>query len=815
MARKRLLLLLFLVGCTSAASGSPPGPSDPDSGIPDVPRIPDSGVVEVLRPSPIAAENQLPGSTGWKLTRTSHGLWAYADAASYLPGDLVGIQAAATTATAATWQLWRMGYYGGTRGRKILDGGPFSVPVASAATIDLTTGGVSAGWATSLSFTIPSDAVTGVYVVRIATSEAQTYAILVVREATPGAPILVPLAINTYQAYNDWGGTSLYGNTRSDWKAAHAFAVTFDRPYAYGAGVGLFFFYDLDFVTFAEGQGYDLAYATDVDLDADSTLAAHRRLIVIQGHSEYWSAGMRAVVEGGIAAGTNLAFLGANDCYWQVRYAPAPDGRPRRWLIGYKEFAVMDPAELTDPAHVTTKWRGLPVDRPEDSMIGEMYGDDWLWTASPLLITATDAWLWSGTDVARGAIIAGTYGVESDRTVVGGNPPTDVVQLADSLVENHDATLSTVQTTIYTAASGATVFAAGSLGWSPLLAHDGNWDPRVQIATANLFSRLAGDGTLGVGNVRPLALSPPMTPVTYRPGVQVSTWTTGLDRPVAVAAGPAGDAVVIDGDRVVRVLRDGSVTPVASGFSAPRGLAVAPDGTIYVADTQAHVIRKIDPAGTVSIVAGQFTGAGFADGPGASARFDLPTGIALMPDGTLLVVDTWNQRIRAIAANGAVTTWAGNGERATVDGPGATASFYMPFAIAARSDGSAVVVESDTGLVRQIGADPAHTVSILAGEVGRAGWQDGTLDVASVHEVMSVAAGAGSEIILLDGASYRVRALRGGAIDTLAGGTTAALVDGDGASAGFAMPRAAALALDGSLLVVDVGNHALRQISVP
>src|SRR5262249_53791566 len=163
--------------------------------------------------------------------------------------------------------------------------------------------------------------------------------------------------------------------------------------------------------------------------------------------------------------------------------------------------------------------------------------------------------------------------------------------------------------------------------------------------------------------------------------------------------------------------------------------------------TQANQIARIDGSGAVSVFAG--TGkAGFADGASSSAQFSLPTSIGRLPDGTLVVADAWNQRIRAVTPDGTVSTYAGNGQRASVDGPAAAASFYFPFALAARADGTVIVVESDTGLVRQIGNDPGHTVSILAGARQRDGWDDGTLDVASVHEIVSVAAGAGGDVVL-------------------------------------------------------------------
>src|SRR5262249_45338374 len=163
-------------------------------------------------------------------------------------------------------------------------------------------------------------------------------------------------------------------NQRTDWAPWHAYAVSFDRPYARGAGAGDLFFCDRDFISFAEAQGWDLGYAADLDLDA--TLVAARRLVIVEGHAEYFSAPMRDAPEAATAAGRNVAFSGANDVYWQVRFDPS-----RRIMIGYKEFAASDPMLAQAPSLVTTRWRDPPVSRPENALMGEMFGE-WVWSAA-------------------------------------------------------------------------------------------------------------------------------------------------------------------------------------------------------------------------------------------------------------------------------------------------------------------------------------------------------------------------------------------------------------------------------------------------
>jgi hypothetical protein len=824
-------LAAFAVGCTRSgrsvganpAGAAGPG-GQPDAGSPD-------GRFYPVRRSPIGGENGVPGNTGWRLSNYNSGLGAYTDRTSYLPGETVSVRAAsAAGTTTGTWQLWRMGYYGGKRGRLVSSGGSVPIQAQPPNVVDPATGAVSAPWAESFTFTIPADALTGIYLVKVNTPVGDTLTVLVVREKSPSAVILHVVSTNTYQAYNSWGGTSLYAN-RIGWKPPgassspwHAYAVSFDRPYENSNGTGDFLAKDRDFVTFVEGQGYDIAYATDADLDSDPTLVEHRRMLVIQGHSEYWTLPMRDAVEGAIAAGTNAAFFSANDAYWQVRFS----GPSRRLLIGYKQFCGQDPIAPIDPARATCLWRDARVDRPENEMIGEMYGEA-IWAAAPMQVTDPSSWIWEGTGADESTTVAGIYHIETDLRFANGVEPSGVMTVGSGMVQSYSGSFATAETSLYTASSGAQVFAAGSIGWSRTLSGAGTWDPRIRQLVANLFSVFAGEGILPAP-LTSVELPSPAQPPAYRSGVQVSTVTTALVQPAAVAVAPDGSVVVADGNRIVRVDAKGSVSNVAGSdargnldgapesalFNGPRGVAVAPDGTIYVSDTNNHRIRRIH-GGVVSTLAGGMdprSADGFADGPGDAARFADPMGIAIEPNGNLLVADSSNMRLREVSPGGSVSTWAGNGKRAFQNGPGPSASLYSPMAVAVFPGGDALIVEPDVGVVRRVQASATHAVSQFEGQLFVEGWDDGPVSVATAYHTVAIAIRqSDGQVVMADGASARIRALLNGNVVTLAGGRRAIAADGPGAEAGFGSPRGVAVAPDGSIYVVDAKAHALRHIT--
>lgn len=197
--------------------------------------------------------------------------------------------------------------------------------------------------------------------------------------------------------------------------------------------------------------------------------------------------------------------------------------------------------------------------------------------------------------------------------------------------------------------------------------------------------------------------------------------------PYGLAWDPHGTLYVSDGgdnDRI-RVLRaDGSVATLAGGvegfldgqgaaarFDTPSGIALDALGNLYVADTGNHAIRKVTPAGAVTTLAG--TGhPGFRDGPGAQAQFDGPMALAIDAAGRVIVADAYNDRIRAIAPDGTVTTLAGGAGPGDVDGPGAQARFDTPCAVLVEPGGRLLVADTRNDALRAI--DAAGNVTTLA-----------------------------------------------------------------------------------------------------
>ncbi|MCR9296304.1 MAG: hypothetical protein NXI32_26635, partial [bacterium] len=183
----------------------------------------------------------------------------------------------------------------------------------------------------------------------------------VVRESQPGSrsKILLQLATNTYNAYTNWGGHSLYGYHDRDGIQGHR--VSFDRPLT-----SLFERWEGPFVRWAESNGYQLEYAVNSDLEFHPELLDNYRLVLSVGHDEYWSSAMRDAVEGYIAKGGNVAFFSGNTCCWQVR--SEDHGRA---LVCWKQWYNMDPLFRSDQEHLlSTAWSHHRVGRPENQMTG-------------------------------------------------------------------------------------------------------------------------------------------------------------------------------------------------------------------------------------------------------------------------------------------------------------------------------------------------------------------------------------------------------------------------------------------------------------
>jgi sugar lactone lactonase YvrE len=257
-------------------------------------------------------------------------------------------------------------------------------------------------------------------------------------------------------------------------------------------------------------------------------------------------------------------------------------------------------------------------------------------------------------------------------------------------------------------------------------------------------------------------------------------------------------------------------------FSAPTGIVALADGTLLVADSRHHTLRRIAPDAqrTVTTVAGASGQPGFADGAGGAARFSFPMGLAHDPvTGRVLVADNANNRIRALdPSTGAVTTLVGgSGGAADADGPGTSARILQPSALAAAPapDGRVFIVVTGAYRLKAILPDAARTVVTLAGSFE--GYADGTGTEARL-EPQGGAVYTNGQVLFSDPGSLTVRALTPGTgpatstVHTVAGSGRSASSDGPGASASFRLPLGLAASSDGVVYVADAGGGAVRAI---
>jgi sugar lactone lactonase YvrE len=224
-----------------------------------------------------------------------------------------------------------------------------------------------------------------------------------------------------------------------------------------------------------------------------------------------------------------------------------------------------------------------------------------------------------------------------------------------------------------------------------------------------------------------------------------------------------------------------------------------------VADEGNHRIRKIDSNGEVTTIAG--SSYGYADGTGTNAQFSSPRGVAIDNDGAIIVADTYNHRIRKIDSNGEVSTIAGSTE-GYADGTGTNAQFRNPYGVAIDNDGSIIVADSLNDRIRKI--DSNGEVSTIAGSTE--GYADGTGTNAQFNGPNGVAIDNDGAIIVADKLNDRIRKIdSNGEVSTIAG-STEGYADGTGTNAQFNGPNGVAIDNDGAIIVVDIGNHLIRKI---
>jgi hypothetical protein len=439
--------------------------------------------------NPTMLENLRPGADDWWVPYPQwsmrHEIEAYPERLSYAPGENVHIMlSTAATQDGVNWTLYRTGWYQGHGARRILDGHVTANPQPLPVPVDHRQP-ARANWSPTLSFVLPSDAISGVYALRLdsAASHLSFIVTFVVRQDDRHADLIVNRADFTDEAYNDWDG----GSNSSSAYVGHTW-VTFDRPlrspaalgsYSYSSG---YFLYEYPMVRWLEAQGYDLTYVSDVDLDARANVLARGRALLIVGHDEYWSAAMRDRVERARDEGLHLGLFGSDLVDGLIRFFPH-DARTFSRTIsdsdGHKnEFADL-PLDEKRPPH----------DNPSDTLTGTHY-IDWCAAAHPecgrdmraklriaddMVITARSHPAFRGVDTKHPLLQVLGYEYEVPYHAVSRLPfHVKVLARAKSIKPGGMAPVMVA----YQAASGARVFNVGSMHWGHAL--DG-WTGRAAL----------------------------------------------------------------------------------------------------------------------------------------------------------------------------------------------------------------------------------------------------------------------------------------------------------------------------------------------
>ena len=477
----------------------------------------------------VAAENRHPGTTAWRLPgpATDVGGLARGPIAGYVaaqtvaPGQRQSIFVNAYGARLVRVRVFRMGWYGGTGGREVLDSRWLFASHQPPVPPRLATGLTECDWHPTLRFVIPSALPTGVYIARLQSSAGALRDCLFIVRATRPAPLLAQLPTSTYEAYNSWGGDSLYpgGQRVGLTGTTQGVAVSYDRPYDSVTGAGQFFARDVAMVRFLERYRYPVSYTDSASVAADPEQTRGVRALVDFGHSEYWSLGEERAWVAARAAGTSLVMLGSDTLAWRVRYAPATRasseaGTPGHVIVAYKEDARRDPDRRDPSGSFPGRGAALAGSAYLGCITPRLRGPGpptyyyYTWLPGPRL---RPRWLFAGTGITARTRIPGIVGYELDRTTALSPPGTLVVGAgvapctAAGVAEPGEPIpgpgADVAQTTLYRAGSGALVFASGTLGWElglepvPSASPDAPRapDPRVVAMTRNVLARvLAG-----------------------------------------------------------------------------------------------------------------------------------------------------------------------------------------------------------------------------------------------------------------------------------------------------------------------------------
>jgi hypothetical protein len=568
-----------------------------------------SGVPQAARgatcANPVACENLLPGTpqSVWDISKgEGTTIQGFAAPFSVNLGGTIQFKIE-SAATSYKIDIYRMGYYGGDGARLESSVTPnISVSQNQPACNTNTVTGLTdcSNWGVSASWTVPTTLLSGVYFAHVYRTDGSTdenQIPFVVRDDASHSDVIFKTSDETWQAYNTWGGNSVYTGTatqtaNSPQAAGRAVAVSYDRPFSTRFdspfGEDFFFYAEFPMIQFLEQNGYDVSYTdgASVAQDTGGAILSQHKVFMSTGHDEYWSGPEVANVTAARGKGVSLGFFSGNEVYWKTRWAADAAGMPYRTMVVYKESLDSAQTDPADPATWTGEWAdprfSPPGDggRPQNALSGQ------LWTVNEgtyaIQVPSQYAKLrfWRNTSVA--SLAAGqtatlapeTLGYEWDQDIDNGFRPAGLIDMSattetpPSVTEDYQQDLgalsATHHLTFYRAGSGALVFGAGTVQWAWGLesAHDGDSknppNQAMQQATVNVLADMQVQPTTLMAGLVQATASPDATPPTSTvtspaPGANI---TDGASVTVTGTAADSGGGVVAG----VEISTDGGTT---------------------------------------------------------------------------------------------------------------------------------------------------------------------------------------------------------------------------------------------------------------
>ncbi len=444
----------------------------------------------------VQAENQKAGSTGWE--GVFRGWAAEGDlavwASPYAPraGDTLDLFVRARRVPVSL-ELYRLGWYGGAGGRLYWSATDVAADTQVACSAPIP-GPVTCPWKRTLALSTSPDWPSGMYLIRVIDSRSRSsYYPFVLSD---GRPALFGVALNqlTWQAYNPYGGSSLYSADPTSPSRVGRF-VSFERPYSALKGL-MYLGQVVPVVHWLEASGQSVTYLSDAALAADRLDLPRFKGLIFAAHDEYWTWTMRDRVDALRDGGTHLVFLSRDNGSWNIRLSPGPvTGRPDEVITCWKGA---DPDARTTE-EITTQFRFFPLDRPPNELQGIMHLSVTGYRQMPLVVSDSAVGpearrFLAAAGLAAGDSIPNLVRWEGDRIFNNGFTPKDLQVLFRSPFDPPNfAQPDVFHTTFYVAPSGAGVFAAGSNGFGYGLEPDltGYGSPKLQALMAAVLRWMA------------------------------------------------------------------------------------------------------------------------------------------------------------------------------------------------------------------------------------------------------------------------------------------------------------------------------------